>query len=848
MVEKIFKLNTKKVIYLILLTSFLFYLNFQPLQEFLFFNKFNSNLIFVLVSSSLFILIREKVLLSLVISTSMIFISVIEMLNFSNTSFLSIIYFQLVILLQLLISQIIHKNKKLPSSSKLFFIFIFNLIIFLPYFLIVSYNVIFKTRFSETEIYAILQTNLYESIAFLSSQIKLSFILMFIIFLILIFAFGLLSAKINLKLNFKKFKDIKDEFLLVSILIVIVFTSSYSKTINYITTSYISYKNELNKLHNEIDRRNKYFKNQKKEESALKASQDVYIVVLGESLNRNHMSSYNYFRNTTPYLNNFRKNNNVIFLENFISEETHTEPSLIKVLTEINSTNQDRIKTYEARSVINELNYNNFETIWLSNQNKIGLWDNFITALASEAKKSIFINSTIGEITKTRHYDEYLIKLLQDEINNKNGNKKIIFIHLMGNHGKYEDRYPKSFDIFNGQLKSEYYGDAISKDPDLKNLVNTYDNSVIYNDFIISEIIKTSNNSSNVKSLIYFSDHSEDVYSKWGHNSSKFTYDMIEIPFIAWFSENYHDKEKIKNLYINKEKYLSSAYMFESILDWVGISHGYDKSNSIFNNEKKENLENLKIIGTKKFLENDNFKYYQKKNAEILKNTINEVNFYAHRTNSVGSLYEVLDSGLNNIEMDLYYFDKNDLFFVGHDLNRKGLSFQDFLSEIKNIEDEKKLKISKIWIDLKNLNHENIDKIIKKLEILNNKFQIKNKVILETNFLSSELIKISNNGWYISYYLPTNIKDMRQNQQITIINSLTSLINDHVIQSISFDKINYDFIKTHESKIKTHFDYNLWLGPDFDTKEFIEEYKKENYYNDKRVKSVICSFKGDYFL
>ncbi|MFQ9522783.1 MAG: sulfatase-like hydrolase/transferase [Phascolarctobacterium faecium] len=45
-------------------------------------------------------------------------------------------------------------------------------------------------------------------------------------------------------------------------------------------------------------------------------------------------------------------------------------------------------------------------------------------------------------------------------------------VHLMGNHGSYEERYPHAFNRWTG-----------------KSHIDKYDNSILYNDFVMKQLL-----------------------------------------------------------------------------------------------------------------------------------------------------------------------------------------------------------------------------------------------------------------------------------------------------------------------------------------------------------------------
>ena len=106
-------------------------------------------------------------------------------------------------------------------------------------------------------------------------------------------------------------------------------------------------------------------------------------------------------------------------------------------------------------------------------------------------------------------YDLLLLNNFDDEISALEKDNKFVVFHTIGSHGpKYYQRYPKEFEVF----KPACNNPEISR-CDNKHLINTYDNSILYTDFVLSEIIeklKTYQDKYNV-AMLYVSDHGESL-------------------------------------------------------------------------------------------------------------------------------------------------------------------------------------------------------------------------------------------------------------------------------------------------------------------------------------------------
>ena len=300
--------------------------------------------------------------------------------------------------------------------------------------------------------------------------------------------------------------------------------------------------------------------------------EELYIFVIGESTTRNHMNLYGYERNTTPRLNEIKEELSIY--KDVISPHTNTIPTLSKVLT---------LANYEAPnrkfdgSVIQLFNQANFKTFWLSTQQPIGLHETFVTGISNSCDQQVFLSS-YNELP----YDEAVLmplsKILQDTTA-----KKVIFVHLMGTHIDYQNRYPTTFNRFQDKPNTKFeHSTAYHR-------INAYDNAVLYNDFVVREIIEQARKTTQKASVLYFSDHGEEVYSKIdfaGHGGGILSPAMYEIPFILWQSP--HHKRNTSFVINTNRKFMIDDFLF-SAADLANIQFKeLEVERSLFHTKYKE--------------------------------------------------------------------------------------------------------------------------------------------------------------------------------------------------------------------------------------------------------------------
>lgn len=318
------------------------------------------------------------------------------------------------------------------------------------------------------------------------------------------------------------------------------------------------------------------------------AANGIFVLIIGESQNKDHMSAYGYDRKTTPWLEEAFKQDNFIKFTNAYSCHTHTVPVLTYALTAKNQYNDLQLE--HAVSLLEAAEAAGYETAWLSNQVKYSAWDTPITVIASEANQQSWLNHNIGETTATNFYD---LKL-SDSINDlKITDKMLVVIHLMGNHGTYEERYPQAFERFSGNNKG----------------VDKYDNSILYNDYVVSQIYQQVQKLPGFNCLIYFADHAEAVEEKLGHDSGRFVWPMTHIPMYVAFSESFKQKDAamVNVLRNSQDKVFTNDLIFNMMLGLMNIKipDVYEQENDITSAHYNDDIQRFKTLYGKRFIRED---------------------------------------------------------------------------------------------------------------------------------------------------------------------------------------------------------------------------------------------------
>lgn len=305
----------------------------------------------------------------------------------------------------------------------------------------------------------------------------------------------------------------------------------------------------------------------------------VYVLVIGESVTRDHMGCYGYYRQNTPWMTSMLSSNGYVQFNKAWSCANDTVSALTYALTSKNQYNTEDLK--DAVSIIDIANAVGYETVWLSNQVQYGLADTPITTIASEAKQRIWVHDKVGHLKDGRYldlpdyYDERLIPAID---NIKLSSRMLIVIHLMGSHNSYKVRYPERYNIFT------------SGDKELD--TDEYDNSILYTDNVLKGIYEKVTNIPDFKALLYFSDHGEGIDAHVGHDGNRYTSQMTRIPLTLYMSPKFIQQNDYKAYRIRNsaEHYVTNDLVFDTMIDLMNIDAGkYIHKENIIWDEKYDN-------------------------------------------------------------------------------------------------------------------------------------------------------------------------------------------------------------------------------------------------------------------
>lgn len=236
----------------------------------------------------------------------------------------------------------------------------------------------------------------------------------------------------------------------------------------------------------------------------------THIVIIGESANRDHMKAFtpDYPENTTPWLSEMAKSPDFALGYHAYSNFPNTLFSLSYAMTSANQYGDMSLE--DVVSMVDVAKAAGYRTDWISFHNRSSMSSAGVTMIAERCDDSYW----------EKNYDGYTLEVLKKLPPAK---KRVIFINIDGSHYTYIARVPVNLRDKLGVSKEDPYHD--------------YDLTIAYDDRVMKDIFEYAKANLNLKSMIYFSDHGENM--KHFHTTSPFYYDMVHIPFFVYLSPDY---------------------------------------------------------------------------------------------------------------------------------------------------------------------------------------------------------------------------------------------------------------------------------------------------------------------
>lgn len=295
---------------------------------------------------------------------------------------------------------------------------------------------------------------------------------------------------------------------------------------------------------------------------------NLTLLIVGETSRADDFSLGGYTRETNPRL----AQDNVVYFPKTTSCGTATAISVPCMFSNMPRAHYNEQLAHHEEGLLDIVQRAGVQVQW--NENDGGCKG----ACDRVPHQNMTVLNLPGQCIDGECYDEVLFHELEKDIDKLNGDGLIV-LHTIGSHGPtYYNRYPSEFRQFTPTCDTNEIQSCSQKQ-----LVNTYDNTVLYVDYIVDKAIKLlqSKQDKFTTSLVYLSDHGESLGEN-GIYLHGLPYSIApdtqkHVPMLLWLSDDYQKRYGVNYACLKKqarENDYSQDNLFSTMLGILGIETG----------------------------------------------------------------------------------------------------------------------------------------------------------------------------------------------------------------------------------------------------------------------------------
>lgn len=298
--------------------------------------------------------------------------------------------------------------------------------------------------------------------------------------------------------------------------------------------------------------------------SAVVPEREIYVLVIGEASRASNWQLYGYDRPTNPHLST---RNDLVLFRGITTQSNTTHKSVPLMLSSVHTSEHDEL--FRRTGLPALFNETGFTTYFISNQAPQGAMIDF---LANDADRLIYLDAP--------NYDGQLVDVLLKALDNDSSDKLLFILHTYGSHFSYHQRYPREVATF---LPDD---DVAISPRNAEFIRNAYDNSILYTDQVLNDLITLLEREDACSAMFYCADHGEDLFDtaegRFLHSSPTTTYHQLHVASLAWFSPKYKSmfSHKAEAAASNAAAPATTYSVFHTMADIASIRSPYLNINS----------------------------------------------------------------------------------------------------------------------------------------------------------------------------------------------------------------------------------------------------------------------------
>lgn len=303
----------------------------------------------------------------------------------------------------------------------------------------------------------------------------------------------------------------------------------------------------------------------------------LLVIVIGESARAESFSLNGYARQTNPLLGK----RNLYNFKDVSSCGTNTATSLPCMFSNLGRDGYDEKQASGQENLIDVIRHSGLFLEWEDNNTG----SKGIAERIEEADMSKLANGN-RLCSEKGCYDEVFFNHLEEEFLEHPGDMVLVF-HQIGSHGPaYYERYPKEFEKFKPACNTGELQDCSREE-----VLNAYDNTILYTDFILDGIIQRLQQKQDERdvAMLYVSDHGESTGENglYLHGTPYLIApsQQTHVPMLLWASDGFLKDRGTRSPCLRSQ--LANTYshdnFFHSVIGLLNLkTSAYDKKQDVF--------------------------------------------------------------------------------------------------------------------------------------------------------------------------------------------------------------------------------------------------------------------------
>lgn len=292
---------------------------------------------------------------------------------------------------------------------------------------------------------------------------------------------------------------------------------------------------------------------------------NLTILIVGETSRAENFSLGGYERETNPLL----AKDNVVYFPKTASCGTATAVSVPCMFSNMPRDRYNEALAHHQEGLLDIIQRAGIQVLWNDN-------DGGCKGACDRVPHQDMTKLNLpGQCINGECYDEVLFHDLEKTIDEMQGDG-VIVLHTIGSHGPtYYNRYPPAFRRFTPTCDTSEIQSCSQEQ-----LKNTYDNTILYVDYIVDKAIKLlqSKQDKFTTSLVYLSDHGESLGEN-GVYLHGLPYSIApdtqkHVPMLLWLSDDYQKRYGVNYDCLQKqakENNYSQDNLFSTMLGLTGV-------------------------------------------------------------------------------------------------------------------------------------------------------------------------------------------------------------------------------------------------------------------------------------